>query len=385
MTNRKTKEIQFKIDHLDRFGQGVHKDSATNLVTFIPGTLPEEKGTATVTKSKGKVQFAKLKQLEKSSEFRVSSECEFFDKCSGCQYWMTTREKESEYKQETYKRNLRSAFPQLSDDLKVKWIATENRSHYRNRIQLHYDRKQKVIGYRDQQNNIIKIDRCLTASVKINDFLQNILTANSWLNFLRKNDPPRGHFEIYESSESNEVLFSINQDYAFGGFTQVNTETNQLMLKHLEDLFFGEDPILKKSDIVFDLFGGNGNLTRSLKEQRVLVVDGQRPARPIAEHQEFYEINLYGQQAVEKVSEITKNTPKLMIVDPPRSGLRNLNEFISQIKPEYVLYISCQYDSMLRDLRNLNAESFQFLNFALCDLFPATHHVEAITLIKTGI
>ena len=65
MTNRKTKEIQFKIDHLDRFGQGVFKDPATNLVTFIPGTLPEEKGTALITKSKGKVQFARLKHLEK--------------------------------------------------------------------------------------------------------------------------------------------------------------------------------------------------------------------------------------------------------------------------------------------------------------------------------
>jgi 23S rRNA (uracil1939-C5)-methyltransferase len=385
MTNRKTKEIQFKIDHLDRFGQGVYKDPATNLVTFIPGTLPEEKGTATVTKSKGKVQFAKLKSLEENSEYRVQPECEYFEKCSGCQYWMTSREKESLYKQETFKRNLRSAFPQLDEDVEVTWLATEQRSHYRNRIQLHYDKKQKVIGYRDQRNNIIKIDRCLTASVKINDFLQNILTANSWLNFLRKNDPAKGHFEIYESSESDEVLFSINQDYAFGGFTQVNQATNKLMLDHLNGLFFDQDPILKKSDIVFDLFGGNGNLTKAFDQQRVLVVDGHKPSRSVAEYQEFHEINLYGQHAVERVSTLAKNPPKLMIIDPPRSGLKNLDEFIESIKPEYVLYISCQYDSMLRDLRKLNGEQFKFLNFALCDLFPATHHVEAITLIKTGL
>ena len=118
MTNRKTKEIQFKIDHLDRFGQGVFKDPATNLVTFIPGTLPEEKGTALITKSKGKVQFARLKHLEKNSDSRIVPECEYFNKCSGCQYWMTSREKESEYKQETYRRNLRNTFPQLPDDLK---------------------------------------------------------------------------------------------------------------------------------------------------------------------------------------------------------------------------------------------------------------------------
>ena len=155
---------------------------------------------------------------------------------------MTSREKESEYKQETYRRNLRNTFPQLPDDLKVKWIATENRSYYRNRIQLHYDRKQKVIGYRDQQNNIIKISKCLTASVRINDFLQNILTEDSWLNFLRKNDPQRGHFEIYESPDSEEVLFSINQQYAFGGFTQVNNATNQLMLSYFRNCFLIKTP-----------------------------------------------------------------------------------------------------------------------------------------------
>ena len=62
------------------------------------------------------------------------------------------------------------------------------------------------------------------------------------------------------------------------------------------------------------------------------MIDGQRHSSKIAEHQEFHEINLYGQNAVEKVSQITKSSPKLMIIDPPRSGLKNLNQFIAIIR-----------------------------------------------------
>lgn len=381
MTNRKGKEISFTIDHLDRFGQGVHKDQSTNQITFIPGTLPSEEGNAVITKSKGKVQFAKLKELNKNSPKRTTPECQYFEKCRGCQYWMTDAQSEKEFKQEAFSRNLRNTFPE-ANNLKPHWIGTEQRTHYRNRIQLHYDKKQKQLGYRDNNNNIIKITQCLVASEPINQFLAYILEDQRWLQFLRKNDPPKGHFEIYESPNTDEVLFSINEDYAFGGFSQVNIPTNSLMLEYLK-LLIQDRVHLNKGDLILDLFGGNGNLSKAFTQQRCLVIDGIKSQQALAEHQIFHEINLYSQRAIERIQEVTTDKPKLLILDPPRSGLKNLNQFLEKLAPEYVLYISCQYDSLFRDLKSAHHQIEELQQFALVDLFPATHHIEALCLLKT--
>lgn len=381
MTNRKGKEIQFTIDHLDRFGQGVFKDPETNQITFIPDCLPGEEGRATLTKSKGKVQFAKLSELTKESPARKKPDCDFFHKCRGCQYWMTDYSHESEFKQGAFNRNLRKSFPNL-ENLHVDWLSAEQRTGYRNRIQLHYDKKQKQLGYRDNSNNIINITSCIVASEKINHFLQNMLQNQSWLKFLRKNDPPRGHFEIYESPGADEVLFSINEDYAFGGFSQVNVPANELMLEYIHQLI-EKHHILAKGDLVLDLFGGSGNLSKAFTNQRALVIDGIKSHSGLEEHQIFHEINLYSERALEKISDLVISPVKLLILDPPRSGLRNLNQYLEQLKPEYVLYISCQYDSLLRDLKSSQNLIQDFMQFALIDLFPATHHVEALCLIKT--
>ena len=72
----------------------------------------------------------------------------------------------------------------------------------------------------------------------------------------------------------------------------------------------------------------------------------------------------------------------LLVVDPPRAGLLATGAAaILAAAPPRVLLVSCSLDSLARDLAALTP-SYRVTASRLCDLFPHTEHVEALTLLE---
>ena len=75
-------------------------------------------------------------------------------------------------------------------------------------------------------------------------------------------------------------------------------------------------------------------------------------------------------------------TPDLVVVDPPRAGLHpKVVGQIAHLRPKRLVYVSCNPQTQARDLALLaqktqNAYSLDALQPV--DLFPQTHHVEAV-------
>ena len=72
----------------------------------------------------------------------------------------------------------------------------------------------------------------------------------------------------------------------------------------------------------------------------------------------------------------------LIVADPPRAGLMaaGANALIAATAPR-VLLVSCSLESLARDLALLQPH-FGVEAVQLCDLFPHTEHVEAVTLLR---
>jgi 23S rRNA (uracil1939-C5)-methyltransferase len=72
----------------------------------------------------------------------------------------------------------------------------------------------------------------------------------------------------------------------------------------------------------------------------------------------------------------------LLVADPPRAGLmeRGAAAILAALPPR-VLLVSCSLTSLQRDLQALHA-AYHVRTVQLCDLFPHTEHVEALTLIE---
>ncbi|MBX3464532.1 MAG: class I SAM-dependent RNA methyltransferase [Planctomycetes bacterium] len=72
---------------------------------------------------------------------------------------------------------------------------------------------------------------------------------------------------------------------------------------------------------------------------------------------------------------------ELMVLDPPRAGLMEAGAAaVLAAAPPRVLLVSCALESLARDLARLGA-AYRVAAVRLCDLFPHTEHVEAVTLL----
>ncbi len=64
-----------------------------------------------------------------------------------------------------------------------------------------------------------------------------------------------------------------------------------------------------------------------------------------------------------------------MMIDPPRRGFPELDNWVKKIKPRFVVYVGCNPASLARDLRGISTR-FRFENVQLLDMFPATSRFE---------
>lgn len=73
--------------------------------------------------------------------------------------------------------------------------------------------------------------------------------------------------------------------------------------------------------------------------------------------------------------------PDLVIVNPPRRGIgKTLAEFLNEMQPHFILYSSCNAETMGKDLQSLTR--YQAEKIQLFDMFPHTSHYEVLMLLK---
>ena len=72
----------------------------------------------------------------------------------------------------------------------------------------------------------------------------------------------------------------------------------------------------------------------------------------------------------------------MIITDPPRAGMHDkvVHQMV-KIAPEKIVYVSCNPATQARDLVIL-AEHYTVEKVQAVDMFPQTHHVENVVLLK---
>ena len=147
---------------------------------------------------------------------------------------------------------------------------------------------------------------------------------------------------------------------------------------------------LKKTDTLFDLYCGIGTIGifASPYVNRVygieIVKQAIEDAKENANMNNIRNIEFFAGD-VEKVFEnVLKEhnvKPDVIFVVPPRKGLdKHTIENILNIKPEKIVYISCNPASLVRDLKLLE-ESYEIKKIQPVDMFPFTSNVECVTVL----
>ncbi|PEI03196.1 23S rRNA (uracil(747)-C(5))-methyltransferase [Pantoea agglomerans] len=72
--------------------------------------------------------------------------------------------------------------------------------------------------------------------------------------------------------------------------------------------------------------------------------------------------------------------PQLVLVNPPRRGMGEaLCDYLSQMAPDYLIYSSCNPQTMTQDIARLS--DYEVTKVQLFDMFPHTAHFEVLTLL----
>jgi len=280
---------------------------------------------------------------------------------------------ESELKKESYAFLFKNFF----DSSKIKYTQAPNRLEYRNRIQLHYDRSKKRLGYM-AGGQIVKVPHCLVPLPPIQDKLKELYENDSWLELVTS-EPEQGHIELY--LKNSKIIHSLNQRYAHEGFSQVYQEMND-RLKDSINRFINSHPLHPEKGCVIDLFGGDGNLSRNLSHP-TLVVDYYTVPKSTLQHQRFLSLDLYSKNAVKDLKDgLGSKEVQWLLLDPPRSGLKNLAHFVAELNPRALSYLSCNPNTQVRDLKPLLEKGWIIESIEFLDLFPSTHHLESFIHLK---
>lgn len=73
----------------------------------------------------------------------------------------------------------------------------------------------------------------------------------------------------------------------------------------------------------------------------------------------------------------------VIVVDPPRKGCdEKCLETMVRMRPERIVYVSCDSATLARDLRYLGGMGYEIGKWRGCDMFPGTGHVETAVLLE---
>ena len=188
----------------------------------------------------------------------------------------------------------------------------------------------------------------------------------------------------------NEVIYDYIGNVKFAisalSFYQVNpVQTKVLYDKALE--YAG----LNGEETVIDAYCGIGTISLFLaqKARRVFGVEVVPEAIEDAKRNAALNGITNAEFAVGEAETIIPkwykegNTANVLVVDPPRKGCDEaLLETIIEMKPQRVVYVSCNPATLARDLRILEDGGYKTLEVQPVDMFPHTTHVECVVLMS---
>lgn len=247
-------------------------------------------------------------------------------------------------------------------------------------------------GYHSGQIMVVMVTGSATFPSK-RAFVEALLKKHPEITTLVQN--VNGKFTSLVLGEENIVLHGDGyiEDSLLGctfrisprSFYQVNPQMTEILYgKAIE--FVG----LTGKETVIDAYCGTGTigLLAAGGAKRVIGVeqnaDAIRDARWNAGRNGIQNADFVRADASAFLSELAKAGERIdaLIMDPPRAGsdVRFLHSAVA-LAPERIVYVSCNPETLGRDLGYLVTHGYRVRKIQPVDMFPHTNHVECVTLM----
>jgi len=227
-----------------------------------------------------------------------------------------------------------------------------------------------------------------------NNFVKALREAHPEISTIVQNINPRatsvilGDFErvLFGSGNIKDIILGKTFLISSKTFYQINSRQTETLYRMALEL---AKP--KKEDTMLDLYCGVGTIGIIFSDhvKKVIGVEINKDSVKNAilnsrvnhaDNARFFHSDAldYMQKMIDDKSKVD-----ILLVDPPREGLDS--EFIKLVqimKPRKFVYISCNPETLARDVQNLIREHYSLVQVRPIDMFPQTNHVESVSLLE---
>ena len=190
---------------------------------------------------------------------------------------------------------------------------------------------------------------------------------------------------LYGSGHIKDSILGIDFLISSKSFFQVNpTQVEALYQKAID---FAK---ITANDVVFDAYCGIGTISLIAAKKAKKVVGVEIVKEAIIDAKKNAKLN-----KIENAEFICDDAPKAfkqlmdsgikfttVLVDPPRKGVdEKFIQTLRELKPERVVYVSCEPETLARDI-SLLKDLYNIETVQPVDMFPMTFHVETVACLR---
>lgn len=412
-------KLELRVERLSKSGDGVapHEGRAV----FIAGALPGERVLADV-EEQGKALRGELVEVLEPSASRRAPPCSLASTCGGCDWLHVSEDEQLRQKQEIVVSALEHVGGVARDAYQLLPVVPSSHAMgYRRRATLHP--VGAALGFHGRRSHErVAVTTCPALTPALADFPGRLATALGPATLkeieevrllecegrvsaslhakaqLRPRHREAINAVIREGLLDGAILHPADGKggaelvgkpvleeegvlHRPDGFAQANAEVNRRLVSQsieLLDVHGGER--------VLELYSGNGNFTFRLAAhaQQVVAVESFPLSVALAQKAALKHgvANVrFVQGDSEKIAKGLVNERERfdrLLVDPPRSGAPGIGAWANGLLVSRVVYVACDPTSLARDAKDLGEHGFHPIALQLFDLFPQTHHIEAV-------
>jgi 23S rRNA (uracil1939-C5)-methyltransferase len=177
-----------------------------------------------------------------------------------------------------------------------------------------------------------------------------------------------------------------------GGFVQAHAEQASRLRAHVVDELARQGLAIAGARVI-DAYAGSGALGLGLAAAgaRVLLIESYEPAmrlaRDAAERQGL-RVKSVASDAAEALRELSRrgDRPDVIVLNPPRRGVvPEVRQAVADLAPKRIVYVSCEPDTLARDLDHLARLGYATDSLVPFDLIPLSREVESVVVLAPRV
>tara|TARA_Y100000590_G_scaffold463402_1_gene630078 strand:+ start:3908 stop:5098 length:1191 start_codon:yes stop_codon:yes gene_type:complete len=360
------------------------------------GALPNEKVLCNIVENKGhkhKYQIqAWVSKVIKPSPHRITPPCGYFGNCTGCQWQHIDYSYQLKLKQ-SFIEICTKKYPNIRDMKISPTLPSPNLFGYRNHGRFTVREKGSLGFVNSVTKRFVRIEECLIMNKPINKIINtlqlnrvdtsqlSIRASSSTDSYLVQ---PKINFSeiLFETGQKHYIETLKNKQFQVSSpsFFQVNTKQTEVMMDLIENALK-----LNQSDILLDAYSGVGTFPAiySPLVKQVISLEESKSSTNDSEvnNSSIPNITIMTGKAEDLIGSLNNRVTKI-ILDPPRSGCaQNMLSAISSLQNIRLVYVSCNANTLCRDLSILVKNGFEIKKVQPIDMFPHTRHIECVVTL----